>query len=387
MPIMKRITEGSYSTIPNKLAQNEKLTYEAKGLLIELLSRPENWTIHKKQLYREHTGEAKLTRIFTELQKAGYLYIHTLRSKENGEFIDRIWFVANYPNTKEEFENQAALASSPNTLLPYLGSNLPQANPVLHNKDKVQDKDNGKKKDNIETQKPSSNNTKKPPDNKKEVITKKGWARDSIEYEISRLLLNLILKRTPDYFGAKVVFKGVGYEEKIQSMCIDFDRLLRLDKRDPEETIDVILWCQKDPFWSQNINSSYKFREQYSRLRDGMSVPGTAKEDVVVDKHPKLTAKIKRLYAQRIIGDIAINCSDADNEKFIKAGAKANQFVEKWNVNLITIPGHLINCLINNFVDHGKPVHPGNLCSDNTWNILLPQHLKEIGIQCKKGAA
>jgi hypothetical protein len=220
----------------------------------------------------------------------------------------------------------------------------------------------------------------------KKAITKKSWPNDSIEYEISRLLLNKILKRSPDYFGAKVVFKGVGYEEKIQSMCIDFDRLLRLDKRDPEETIDVILWCQADPFWSQNINSSYKFREQYSRLRDGMSDPSISSKKIeVVDIHPELTTKIKRLYAQKILGDIAINCSDADNEKFIKAGARTYQFAEKWDVNLINISGYLINCLVNNFVDHGEPVHPGNLCSDNTWNILLPQYLKEIGIRCKKG--
>lgn len=46
----------------------------------------------------------------------------------------------------------------------------------------------------------------------------------------------------------------------------DIDKMIRLDHREPREVAEVVRWCQKDSFWSQNILSGLKLREQYDKL-------------------------------------------------------------------------------------------------------------------------
>lgn len=47
--------------------------------------------------------------------------------------------------------------------------------------------------------------------------------------------------------------------------CID--RMMRLDRRTPEQIENAIRWAQADEFWRANILSPRKLREQYERLR------------------------------------------------------------------------------------------------------------------------
>jgi len=91
----KKIVEN-YSVFRNSLLQNSILSYEAKGLLLELLSHSEDWVIRKSQLERPHCGKEKLQRIFNELKSAGFLTIETKNNK-NGKIEDRIWSAADNP--------------------------------------------------------------------------------------------------------------------------------------------------------------------------------------------------------------------------------------------------------------------------------------------------
>lgn len=107
MPIFKNVSFDSHFTqITNELLQNEELSYEAKGLLCELLSRPRNWKVVKEQLYRETTGEKKLNRIFKELRFKGYLYLSNVRNKDNTKIIDRVWFVSHSPLSVSEWKKK-----------------------------------------------------------------------------------------------------------------------------------------------------------------------------------------------------------------------------------------------------------------------------------------
>jgi hypothetical protein len=72
------------------------LSFEAKGLLVELLSRPENWTIHKSQFNRRSAGRHKINRIFAELRNAGYLQIEVVRGSDN-RITDNVWTAADMP--------------------------------------------------------------------------------------------------------------------------------------------------------------------------------------------------------------------------------------------------------------------------------------------------
>jgi len=101
MPVDKGIEKDHFSMVSNKLSQDEELTPEAKGIILEILSRPEDWIIYKSQLTRKHTGITKINRIFKELREAGFLHIFYFRN--TGKIRDKIWCAFGKPKTNEEF--------------------------------------------------------------------------------------------------------------------------------------------------------------------------------------------------------------------------------------------------------------------------------------------
>jgi len=46
----------------------------------------------------------------------------------------------------------------------------------------------------------------------------------------------------------------------------DMDKIIRIDKRTPQELGEIIEWCQQDDFWQNNILSPSKLRKQLDRL-------------------------------------------------------------------------------------------------------------------------
>ena len=73
-------------------------------------------------------------------------------------------------------------------------------------------------------------------------------------------------------------------EPQIQSWCKYIDKLLRIDKANPDEVKRVIDWVVKDDFWSLNILSADKLRKHYSRIykraiSKGKSIKQMAEDD------------------------------------------------------------------------------------------------------------
>lgn len=83
----------------------------------------------------------------------------------------------------------------------------------------------------------------------------KKYPVNSVEFTLSELLLNLILER-----------KGDLRRPNLQRWAVHVDRMLRLDRRGPERIEAVIRWCQRDPFWQNNILGTGKLRAQFDRL-------------------------------------------------------------------------------------------------------------------------
>ncbi len=52
----------------------------------------------------------------------------------------------------------------------------------------------------------------------------------------------------------------------LQKWALEIDRLIRLDKRQPEEVRAVIEWCQQDSFWRANIRSAGALRDKFATL-------------------------------------------------------------------------------------------------------------------------
>jgi phage replication O-like protein O len=87
---------------------------------------------------------------------------------------------------------------------------------------------------------------------KKETLQKKTLTPASLA--LAGLLFELIQKR-----DGKV-------KADLNKWAVHIDRLIRIDKRSPEEIMEVIKWCQHKDFWSKNILSTKKLRAQYPTL-------------------------------------------------------------------------------------------------------------------------
>ena len=89
----------------------------------------------------------------------------------------------------------------------------------------------------------------------KETITiKKPSSEQAIE--LSHLLKSLILRNNPK---AKL-------PDDITKWAMDFDRMINIDKRTPEEIRSVLEFSQNDSFWCANILSAGKLREKFDQL-------------------------------------------------------------------------------------------------------------------------
>jgi len=158
--LRKKTRSDNFTVLPNDILQNENLTYEARGLLCELLSRPQNWIIYKSQLITKKQGKTVINRIFKELQENGYLFIYNKR--DNNKIIDRCWIASDEPLTKDEIKHEIAKrvenqpkkalydtkkAENLNDRKPQRKETLIQRNRQLQNKDYIQKKDILQKKE------------------------------------------------------------------------------------------------------------------------------------------------------------------------------------------------------------------------------------------------
>jgi hypothetical protein len=83
----------------------------------------------------------------------------------------------------------------------------------------------------------------------------KKYSETSKEVQYSKLLYGKIKERNPKY-------KTPDFTKWAKHI----DRMVRLDGRTYNEVKAVIIWCQQDDFWQNNILSTGKLREQFDQL-------------------------------------------------------------------------------------------------------------------------
>jgi len=78
----------NYTVICNECLQRPDISLKAKGLFAYLMSLPDNWKIHKKELVNHFKdGTTSINSAFKELEKAGYIITKHIRDKK-GRFAD-----------------------------------------------------------------------------------------------------------------------------------------------------------------------------------------------------------------------------------------------------------------------------------------------------------
>jgi len=74
--IVRHRHASGFTILPNNLLKDDRLSYEALGVLCYLLSRPRNWNVVTRQLCARSKGGGRdrMRRILNELIDAGYVY-------------------------------------------------------------------------------------------------------------------------------------------------------------------------------------------------------------------------------------------------------------------------------------------------------------------------
>ena len=72
----------NYSQVSNEVLNDKNLSYEALGLLVHLLGKPNNWKVIVPALIREgKNGETQIYRLLLDLQIAGHLVCEPCRTE------------------------------------------------------------------------------------------------------------------------------------------------------------------------------------------------------------------------------------------------------------------------------------------------------------------
>ena len=89
---------GNFVTVHKGFVQDEKLSWKAKGLLLYLLSRPDDWQFYESDLMKRSTdGKDSLSSGLKELEKMGYLSRERIRN-EKGHLQGYEYTVREIPN-------------------------------------------------------------------------------------------------------------------------------------------------------------------------------------------------------------------------------------------------------------------------------------------------
>ena len=78
--IVRRVRKTNYATIPNHVAEDVRLSLDARGLLVYLLVKPSDWQVHITDIQKRcNIGRDKAYKLIETLVHAGYLERRTIR--------------------------------------------------------------------------------------------------------------------------------------------------------------------------------------------------------------------------------------------------------------------------------------------------------------------
>jgi len=78
--------DNHYTIVANEVVRDSRLSYRARGILLEILSRPDNWKISAEILARSSKeGRGAILTCLTELRDLGYIVTTRIRH-DNGQF-------------------------------------------------------------------------------------------------------------------------------------------------------------------------------------------------------------------------------------------------------------------------------------------------------------
>jgi hypothetical protein len=223
--IIRNPNRERYVIISKVGLEDDRLSWKARGLLAYLLSKPDNWEVMQAHLVKQGPdGTASVRAGLNELKEAGY--ITSAKSKnDSGRFDGWDSFVYEEPVTEMRFQHVGkptdgktdVRKSHPNEQL------LSMKNEEMKNED-----------------------------NESDVKTSQTFSSEVIEL-VSLLQRHVIENGSNPFIENKAAFASV-------------DRLIRIDKRSPEQVRTIIEWSQQHDFWVNIIHSPANLRKQFDTM-------------------------------------------------------------------------------------------------------------------------
>lgn len=100
--------KAAFTQLPNRAAQDANLSWAARGLLVYMLSRPNDWEFYITELYKASLqGRTATDSAIKELIQAGYIYKQKQENRRRGAALH----VSALPLDKEVWEGNLRIMS------------------------------------------------------------------------------------------------------------------------------------------------------------------------------------------------------------------------------------------------------------------------------------
>lgn len=232
MCILRNSTRNKYTVISAQILQDKRLSLKDLGLLIKLLSLPDNWDFSEKGLMKilEKDGSTSIRTGLKHLEEYGYLTRETVRD-EKGRITDVEWTVYETPLEKElepELENQNSATRNSETTPQY---NIKESNlNEFNTKERVKTPPKIKQvKDYIQQNKLNID-----PDTFYEYYSCNGWKLGQNEVQDWQALVRLWARRSELELRNRKTYKQTNKFQNFEGRTWDFDEIEHLMLEDDD---------------------------------------------------------------------------------------------------------------------------------------------------------
>lgn len=105
MAIIRQKRKDRFLVVDNKIIEDKRLSFKARGLLIYMLSKPDDWKFWTSELVKRSAkdGISSIRTALKELEAAGYLIRKRERSSK-GTFTSQDWILTDKPTFQPQVE-------------------------------------------------------------------------------------------------------------------------------------------------------------------------------------------------------------------------------------------------------------------------------------------
>lgn len=109
MAIIRQKRKERFSIVDNKVIEDERLSFKARGLLIYMLSKPDDWKFYTEELAKRSNkdGISAIKTALNEIEDAGYL-TRKQGHKKNGQFTSQDWILTDTSTNSLQVEKPLA---------------------------------------------------------------------------------------------------------------------------------------------------------------------------------------------------------------------------------------------------------------------------------------